>query len=102
MKVTAGELRKVGDQVFFEYHCWESDQSSDAELWYHSHQPITIIAFAENDGCDIPAEQERAEAGSPFVYRVQFNDGFEADALEDELLDSPKEYQRPDPPRRRR
>ncbi len=35
------ELRNVGDVVWFEYHCWESPESSDAEIWYRSHQKVT-------------------------------------------------------------
>lgn len=32
------------------------------------------------------------------MYKVRFNDGFEGTVFEDELLDDPSEYERPDPP----
>lgn len=30
-------LLGIGDEYWFEYHCKESHDSNDAELWYHSH-----------------------------------------------------------------
>jgi hypothetical protein len=88
---------KVGSQYWFEYHCWESDESADAPLWRHSHQRVTVIAELESDGQGLTAE-ERAEAGVPLAFRARWADGFEWCVLDDELLESPSEFYRPDPP----
>ena len=92
-------LFKIGSTVWFEYHCWEDPKSADAQLWYHSHQRVTIIGFAENDGMDIPTQKERAEAGQPICYQVRFADGFTDTACEDELLTDKKQFCRPNPPK---
>jgi hypothetical protein len=99
---TTGDIRDIGQKLYFEYHCFESHESQDAELWYRSHQLITIIGFAPNDGWDMKTRQERNEAGHPIVYEVEFTDGFIGHALEDELLDNENEYCRPDPPSKQR
>jgi hypothetical protein len=112
-KVVIEGLRHRGDVLWFEYHCWESPSSSDAELWYRSHRKVTVLNVASNDAYDprhpgrtikggLITMRDRGEAGLPIVYRVKFADGFVADATEDELLDSPKEYERPAPPKRPR
>lgn len=98
---TTEDVRCMGQQLFFEYHCFESHSSSDAELWYRSHQSIIIIGFAPNDGWDIVSQEERNEGGTPIMYKIKFNDRFIGDAFEDELLDSEKEYCRPSPPKRK-
>jgi hypothetical protein len=101
-------LRKRGQILFFEYHCWESHASADAELWYRSHQRVKVLGLAPNDGyypkdkvLPIHSFADRCEAGCPICYKVKFTDGHIGDVFEDELLDSPKEYQRPNPPKRR-
>ncbi len=76
---------------FFEYHCYQGHDSADAKLWYHSHQPVTVLALIYSGAAD--TETERAEIGDPNVYSVQFPDGFIGDAFEDELLASPDNYQ---------
>lgn len=88
-------LRAIGDQPLFEYHCNESHDSSDAEIWYRSHQRVTIIAHVEV--FDMP-QSERFELGHQIIYRVRFQCGLEWDVFEDELLDSEAEYERPEPP----
>jgi len=90
---------KIGDKKLFEYHCNESHESSDADLWYHSHQQVEILGMDENDGVGIYSQDERYECGHPLAYRVRFADGFEHTAMEDELLDSADDYCRPDPPK---
>ena len=70
--------------IYFEYHCWESEDSSDAELWHHTHQQVEVLQ-------NITLDHDEFK-----MYRVKFNDGFEYDVFEDELLDSPDEYERPD------
>jgi hypothetical protein len=88
-----------GETAAFEYHCYESHASSDAELWYRSQQQVLVLGLSET------AEQEllegylsRSEAGMPLVYRVRFSDGHEGDVWEDELFTSPVGYSRPPPP----
>ncbi|KKN91192.1 hypothetical protein LCGC14_0220590 [marine sediment metagenome] len=90
-------VRTIGSTLFFEYHCEESHLSSDADLWYRSHQEVEVIEFSPNDGFDVPTLEERCEIGCPIMYQVKFNDGFVGGVFEDELLDSEDEYFRPDP-----
>lgn len=87
---------KIGNEYWFEYHCFESPASCDAEIWYRSHQKVYVLSISEPGNGDTP--QERGEAGEPRVYKVRFKDGLEWDVFEDELMDSPEEFYRPDPP----
>lgn len=91
---------KVGKEFWFEYHCLESPDSQDAEMWYHSHQKCTVLEVSELGGVDMTKE-ERMEEGEPRVYKVRFEDGYEWSAFEDEILDSPEEFERPDPPKKK-
>jgi hypothetical protein len=85
-----------GSKYWFEYHCYESDKSADAALWYHSHQRATILQQIEPGyGKTMKA---RLENGEPAVYRIKFNDEFIADAFEDELMVTKKHFCRPNPP----
>ncbi|MCW2317095.1 hypothetical protein M2322_002649 [Rhodoblastus acidophilus] len=75
---------RVGETAAFEYHCYMGHDSADAELWYRSHQPVTVLALVEKgNGKTLMA---RRNNGEPRVYNVRFGDGFEYDACEDELL----------------
>lgn len=94
------ELWSPGDVAHFEYHCWESPDSADAELWYRSHQQVTILSLEENDGAGMTFT-ERCEAGHPYGYKVRFKDGFVGLALDDELMSDASQFSRPDPPTRR-
>lgn len=90
---------KPGAVRWFEYHCNESDNSADAELWHRSHQLVTVGALTSEDfGGTFKA---RCENGTPRVYAIRFSDGFEGEAFEDELLTWRKGYCRSDPPKRR-
>ena len=89
---------KAGKSYWFEYHCWESDQSADAELWHHSHQRVRVIKRIQDGGGK--DEDARCYNGDCACYKVVFADGFKADAMEDELLDSKRDFTRPDPPKR--
>lgn len=89
----------VGKTKWFEYHCLESPASRDAELWYHSHQKIKILSIITPGNGDTPIE--RGENGEPRSYKVRFEDGFEYDIFEDEVMNSPEEFYRPDPPKRK-
>ncbi len=97
----AAESRQIyriipGKSYWFEYRCWESDSSQDAELWYRSHRRIKVLKMEERGfGSN---EDERAQQGQPAAFKIKFDDGFTATAMEDELLDSPEHYINKDPP----
>jgi len=97
---TTEGVRNIGEELFFEYHCLESPESQDAELWYRSHQKVTVLGFVACDGLSIPTRKERDEDGCPIVYEIKFADGFINQAFEDELLDTKEDYFRHDPPER--
>ena len=80
------DRRLAGGRRFFEYHCYEGEDSCDAELWHHTHQQIAVL----NKLTDI----DELDVGR--MYRVRFADGFEYDVCDDELMRTPKEYYRPD------
>jgi hypothetical protein len=88
----------IGQRFWFEYHCWEDHQSSDAKLWYHSHQECTVVDDAESDGDKTQTFDERCIEGCQLLYRVRFDDGLVWSVFEDELLDSPEHFERSDPP----
>lgn len=101
------QLIKPGTEVFFEYHCDESHQSSDAQLWYRSHQKVTVLhcdkdTIEQAENCGVFTLPARAEVGVPLVYTIEFADGHIGDAFEDELLTSEDSYERPAPPAARR
>lgn len=87
-----------GQRAWFEYHCWESPESNDAEVWYHSHQQVTVLERHVNDGAGM-SWAGRMEAGQPYTYTVRFDDGLEWGVFEDELTNDPNDWYRPDPPR---
>lgn len=80
-----------GDHAFFEYHCHQGHDSSDAQLWYRSHQPVTVIREVDSDG-DWGNQNARADAGTPRGYEVQFEDGETGHVMEDELTVDPKHW----------
>ena len=79
----------IGKEFWFEYHCWESHESCDAQLWNHSHQKVKVLERGDDEHDEYP--------GEPKIYKVRFEDGWEYDVFEDELMDSPKKFYRPDP-----
>ena len=89
---------KVGKTFWFEYHCYESHESCDAELWYRSHQKVKVIGVSEWSYDD---KEWRQEDGNPRVYLVEWEDGFQYDVFEDELFESPDEFYSPNPPKRK-
>jgi hypothetical protein len=94
-------LRPIGSKLWFEYHCWESPESADADLWYHSHQQVEILGLVDLDEPVFwTTWEERLNEAHQIVYKARFEDGFEYEVLEDELLDSPKEFERPNPPKK--
>lgn len=88
---------KIGQRYWFEYHCYEGHDSADAELWYHSHQQITVLKLIERGIGKTP--NERGDNGHPAMYSVKFDDGFVADIFEDEIMNSQSDFFRPDPPK---
>ena len=90
---------KVGKEFWFEYHCFESPKSCDAEIWYRSHQKVKVLSVSEWSYIDA-TKKERLEDGNPRVYLVEWKDGYQYDVFEDELMDSPEEFESPDPPKR--
>jgi hypothetical protein len=72
-------------------------QSGDAHLWLRSHTRVTIIGLSNADDV-LPTRADRTEDANPLVYRVRWDDGFEGDVFEDELLDRADQFERPDPP----
>ncbi len=94
---SAKDYRPAGQQCLFEYHCYEGHDSSDADLWYRSHQPVTVVKLLERGhGQTI---QQRCDNGHPAMYTVRFQDGLVKGVFEDELLNSEKEFTRPSPPK---
>lgn len=92
-------LKRISGMYYFEYHCLESPSSCDAQLWYRSHQKVKVLSMDLGDGEGIYSYMDRMEGGTPIIYKVKFKDGFIHDVFEDELLNSPSEYERPDPPK---
>lgn len=85
-------LWKPGETAYFEYHCEMSHTSGDAQLWYRTHQPVTVIEMSEAGHGE--TRIERRDLAAPRSYRVVFQDGFVAGAMEDELLTHPKYWER--------
>ena len=86
---------KVGKYFWFEYHCYESPESCDAEIWYRSHQKVKVLSVSEWSFDNL---QDRINDGQPRVYLVEWEDGFQYDVYEDELFESPNEFYRSSPP----
>jgi hypothetical protein len=89
---------KVGRIFWFEYHCYESPESCDSEIWYRSHQKVKVIGVSE---WSFNNYEDRMNDGQPRVYLVEWEDGFQYDVFEDELFESPDEFYRPYPPKRK-
>lgn len=73
----------VGQTYWFEYHCWESEESSDALLWHHTHQQALVVRELSWEQADC------------HMCEVVFPDGFQATVFRDELLDSRDQITRP-------
>lgn len=76
------DKRLAHGRRLFEYHCYEGEDSSDALLWHHTHQIVTVISKLKDT--ELP------------MYHVRFADGFEGDIFGDELVANTKEFYRPD------
>lgn len=86
-----------GERLFFEYHCWEDQDSADADLWLRSHQRVTVVAREVNDGAGL-SWRDRMESGQQYTYHVLFDDGSTGTVFEDELSPTPDTWTRLDPP----
>jgi hypothetical protein len=71
----------IGKDLFFEYHCLESEQSQDAELWHRTHRKVKILEMLTPSEADLP------------MFRIRFEDGLEADAFWYEVLESENDFQ---------
>ena len=80
------DRRLARGRRWFEYHCWESEDSCDAELWHHTHQQVIVLSKYKYEKGDEELK----------VYKARFPDGFEYDVFGDELIASPKDFYRPD------
>jgi hypothetical protein len=83
-----------GEAAFFEYHCNRAHDSSDADLWYRSHQAVTVLGMSdevEEDAIGWLVE-ERLGAGMPLAWSVRFADGHEGTAMDDELYVSASHF----------
>ena len=90
------DLRSPGE-YWYEYHCLESHESSDAQLWYRSHQRVNVVGL-EDKGYGQTFKDRIEEFGQPAVYKIIFKDGFEGVAWEDEILDSQDQFSQDPPP----
>lgn len=78
-----------GDRPWFEYHCYEGEDSSDAEAWHRTHQRVTVLR-------QLPLSQaDPAGDGSIRMYQVRFDDGLEYSVYDDELMRT-RRFTRPD------
>ena len=91
------DYRTIGNTYWFEYHCYEGHDSADAQLWYRSHQKVKVLSLVEKGYGK--TKIERGDNGQPAVDKIQFEDGFIGDAMEDEIMYSTSEFFRPNPPK---
>lgn len=75
--------KKFPVKTWFEYHCWEDEQSSHAELWHHTHQQCLVLRMLLISETD---------ANGYEMYKVRFVDGFEASVFADELMRSKEKF----------
>lgn len=82
------DKRLARGRRWFEYHCYEGEDSGDAELWHRTHQQIVIVHKCGRD------EVDELDVGR--MYHIRFADGYEYECFDDELVRSPAEFERPD------
>ena len=79
------DARLARGRRWFEYHCYEGEDSADAIAWHHTHQQVTVLS-----------KQKDVDIETGNMYRVRFNDGIEWDVFNDELVKSIDEFYRPE------
>ncbi len=79
------DKRLARGRRWFEYHCYEGEDSCDAELWHHTHQQVTVLC----------KETDIDEADTGKIYLVGFADGLEYDVFDDELVKDGNDFYRP-------
>ena len=92
---------KIGETYWFEYHCWEDEDSADAELWHHTHQQVVVTGRGDGDmdECVLCPYDEDTMGSSGEVWnswKIRFRDGYTHTAAPDELMKDPGEFSRPD------
>lgn len=75
---------KLPAKAWFEYHCFESEQSADADIWQRTHQKVTVLRMLRPDESDYE------------MYEIQFADGLIRDVFADELMNTQSKFERPD------
>jgi hypothetical protein len=85
--------KKFPVKAWFEYRCWEDEQSSHAELWHHTHQQCLVLHMLSTVESDCEMYQVESDYE---MYRVRFADGFEEDVFADELMQSKLNFRRSD------
>ena len=73
----------TGSRAWFEYHCSESHDSSDAPAWYHSHQQVEVLGLTDCEQVSFTTFAERRDNGMVLCYFVRFDDGLEWSVFED-------------------
>jgi hypothetical protein len=68
----------IGDSMFFIYRYFESDKTSNVDLWNHTNQPVVVLRRLKDK-----VEVDENTIGR--TYHVRFEDGFEYVVFEDEL-----------------
>lgn len=81
------DQRLARGRRWFEYHCYEGEDSADAALWHHTHQRVDVLRRIQHGP---------PEGATPTMYRIRFADGFEEDVWDDELVANQSEFERPD------
>jgi hypothetical protein len=76
--------QKFPVKMWFEYHCWENEESQDADLWHHTHQRCEVLRR-------LPPKESDYE-----MYEIRFSDGFQKTSFADELFYNKKNFNRPD------
>jgi hypothetical protein len=64
--------------AYFDYSCWESDDSADAELWHRTKQFVEVLRTV------VYPEVDEDAVGGP-MFEIRFRDGFEGLAWNDEI-----------------
>jgi hypothetical protein len=81
---------KIGQTLWFEYRFFDSLKSYNPELWFRSHQQVKVVSIEEPGLGKTMAD--RIENRALRSYKVKFDDGYEHQVSEEELLYSKKDF----------